>query len=120
MTYLNQGEYFNDFADYDVSITVPSKYKVAATGILISTKDKKNLTEWIFKAENVIDFAWFASPTFRFETLKVDVGRGEPVQLNLYIDSWLNKNWSSAIYYAERALKFYSDWLGPYPYPQMS
>jgi hypothetical protein len=118
--YLNQGEFFNDFADYEVSVSLPQKYVVAATGSLISTEQHHELMQWNFKATNVIDFAWFASPTFRHETLKVDVGRSEPVELNLYIDSWLNKNWKTAVLYAERALKFYSDWLGPYPYPQMS
>ncbi len=120
MPYLNQGEYYNDFADYEVSISVPERYKVAATGVLQSTAQKGKLIEWNFKADNVIDFAWFASPTFRHETLKVDVGLSEPVELNVYIDSWLNTNWKSAVLYAERALKFYSDWIGPYPYPQMS
>jgi len=120
MPYLNQGEFFNDFADYEVVINVPQRFKVAATGTLLSTRQNGDLIEWNFKAENVIDFAWFASPTFRHETLKVDVGRSESVELNVYIDSWLNDNWKSAVLYAERALKFYSDWLGPYPYPQMS
>ncbi len=120
MPYLNQGEYFNDFADYEVKIKVPVRFKVAATGTLVSITQNGDLTEWTFQASNVIDFAWFASPTFRHETLKVDVGGSEPVELNIYIDSWLNDQWKSAILYAERALKFYSDWLGPYPYHQMS
>ena len=120
MPYLNNGEYYNDFADYEVVLTLPNRYKVAATGTLISTKENTETTEFIFQATNVIDFAWFASPTFRHETLKVDVGRSEPVELNMYIDSWSNENWKSAILLAERAVKFYSDWLGPYPYPQIS
>ncbi|MEO6133396.1 MAG: M1 family metallopeptidase, partial [Saprospiraceae bacterium] len=120
MPYLDQGEYYNDFADYEVSISVPPRFKVAATGTLQSSEQNGRLIKWNFQASNVIDFAWFASPTFRHETLKVDVGLKEPVELNVYIDPYGNANWKSAILYAERALKFYSDWLGPYPYPQMS
>ncbi|HZV71202.1 MAG TPA: M1 family metallopeptidase [Saprospiraceae bacterium] len=120
MPYLDQGEYYNDFADYEVSVTVPQRYKVAATGVLQSSQQVKDLIQWNFKATNVLDFAFFASPTFRHETLKVDVGLNEPVELNIYTDAWLNANWKSAVLYGERALKFYSDWLGPYPYPQMS
>lgn len=120
MPYLDQGEYFNDFADYEVSISVPPRYKVAATGVLQSSEQKGDLIQWNFKGSNVIDFAFFASPTFRHETLKVNVGLNEPVELNIFIDPWLNENWKSAVLYGERALKFYSDWLGPYPYPQMS
>ncbi|MFZ1677524.1 MAG: M1 family metallopeptidase, partial [Saprospiraceae bacterium] len=120
MPYLDQGEYYNDFADYEVSISVPQRYKVAATGVLQSTEQKGDLFQWNFQASNVIDFAFFASPTFRHETLKVNVGAKEPVELNIYTDSWNSENWKSAVLYGERALKFYSDWLGPYPYPQMS
>ncbi|MBK9981684.1 MAG: M1 family metallopeptidase [Saprospiraceae bacterium] len=120
MPYLDQGEYYNDFADYEVSITVPQRYKVAATGVLQSSEQKGDLIQWNFKASNVIDFAFFASPTFRHETLKVNVGAEEPVELNIYTDAWNTQDWKSAVLYGERALKFYSDWLGPYPYPQMS
>jgi hypothetical protein len=120
MPYLDQGEYFNDFADYDVMIETPAGYTVAATGITSSTPGPNNKTQWNCKAENVIDFAWFASPTFRHETYLVDAGSSQPVELHLYIDSLGNELWDSASVYAQRALKYYSDWLGPYPYPQMS
>ena len=119
MSYLDQGEYFNDFADYDVTIETPPGYIVASTGIITSTPDS-NKTIWNAKAENVIDFAWFASTTFRHETYLVDVGKDQPVELHLYIDSLGNEVWDSAGMYAQRALKYYSDWLGPYPYPKMS
>ncbi len=120
MPYLDQGEYYNDFADYDVTIETPAGYIVAATGMTSSMPGANSTTQWHCKAENVIDFAWFASPTFRHETYLVDVGSDHPVELHLYIDSLGNEPWDSAAVYAQRALKYYSDWLGPYPYPQMS
>lgn len=120
MPYLDQGEFCNDFADYDVSITTPLGYTVAATGILMNKLEKGSITSWKFKAENVIDFAWFTSPYFRHEKYTVDVGGDHPVELNIYVDSLENQLWKRAGVYAQRALEFYSDWLGPYPYPQMS
>ena len=120
MPYLDQGEYYNDFADYEVTIETPSGYTVAATGVTTSTPSLNNKIQWNCNAENVIDFAWFASPTFRHETYLVDIGSDHPVELHLYIDSLGNEPWDSAAVYAKRALKYYSDWLGPYPYPQMS
>ena len=120
MPYLDQGEYYNDFADYDVTIETPAGYTVATTGITTFTPSTNNTKRWNCKAENVIDFAWFASPTFRHETYLVDVGSEQPVELHLYIDSLGNDIWDSAGVYAQRALKYYSDWLGPYPYPRMS
>lgn len=43
MPYLDQGEYYNDFGNYDVSITVPENYVVAATGELQNANEK----EWL-------------------------------------------------------------------------
>lgn len=40
MPYLEWGEYYNDFGNYDVSITLPSNYVVAATGMLHDTTEK--------------------------------------------------------------------------------
>lgn len=120
MPYLDSGEFFNDFADYDVKISAPAGYTIAATGSLVSAEKINLLKEWHFKAENVIDFAWFGSPYFQHQSKKVNVGGSQEVDLNIYIDPFLNEDWDSALVYASRALKFYSDWLGPYPYPQMS
>ncbi len=43
MPYLDQGEYYSDFGDYKVTITVPKNYVVAATGELQNTEEK----EWL-------------------------------------------------------------------------
>lgn len=120
MPNLELGEYFNDFADYDVQLILPKNYIVGATGVISSTIENDSTTTWHFDAENVIDFAWFTSPDFKKETHLIDVGREEKVTLHLYVHEFENGIWDKASDYAERALKFYSDWLGPYPYPQMS
>jgi len=39
MTYLDQGEFYSEFGNYDVTITVPENYWVAATGVL-QTKEE--------------------------------------------------------------------------------
>ncbi len=41
MPYVDQGEYYNDFGNYKVNITLPDNYKVAATGVLESTEESK-------------------------------------------------------------------------------
>ena len=120
MPYLELGEYFNDFADYRVSLTLPNGYVVAGTGFIDEITETDTATHWQFIAENVIDFAWFASPNFYHTTYDVNVGGAQSVKLNMYIDTLYSEAWKQAHVYAERALQFYSEWLGPYPYPQMS
>jgi hypothetical protein len=44
MPYLDQGEFFSEFADYEVEITVPVAYVVAATGRLLNTSETNWLT----------------------------------------------------------------------------
>ncbi len=43
MPYLDQGEFYSEFGSFDVSITVPENYVVAATGELQNTDEK----EWL-------------------------------------------------------------------------
>lgn len=45
MPYLDQGEFYSDFGNYDVQITLPSNYVVAATGELQNEDEKFRLKE---------------------------------------------------------------------------
>lgn len=40
MPYLDQGEFYAEFGTYDVRITVPDSYKIAATGVLQNTEEQ--------------------------------------------------------------------------------
>ncbi|HPG11570.1 MAG TPA: M1 family peptidase, partial [Chitinophagaceae bacterium] len=51
MPYLDQGEFYSEFGDFTVNITVPENYAVAATGELQNT-DEKN---WLASRAN---FTW--------------------------------------------------------------
>ncbi|MEP7376176.1 MAG: M1 family metallopeptidase [Chitinophagaceae bacterium] len=51
MTYLDQGEFYSEFGNFDVSITVPENYVVAATGELQNAEEK----EWLKKRTS---FTW--------------------------------------------------------------
>jgi hypothetical protein len=51
MTYLDQGEFYSEFGSFDVRITVPKNYVVAATGELQNAEEK----EWL-KTRN--SFSW--------------------------------------------------------------
>lgn len=49
--YLDQGEFYSEYGDFDVSITVPSNYAVAATGELQNADEKA----WLIARKN---FNW--------------------------------------------------------------
>lgn len=58
-------EFYSDFGKYNVNISVPKTFVVAATGSKINEVNLKNNQKTLtFEAENVHDFAWTASPHY--------------------------------------------------------
>jgi len=51
MPYLEQGEFYSEFGDFDVRITIPKNYVVAATGELQNPDEK----QWLLSRNN---FSW--------------------------------------------------------------
>ena len=51
MPYLDQGEFYSEFGNFDVSITLPENYVVAATGDLQNEDEKK----WLLSSSS---FSW--------------------------------------------------------------
>ncbi len=54
MPYLDQGEFYSEFGNYNVDITVPANYVIAATGELQNEEEK----EWLKTRK---DFKWTAT-----------------------------------------------------------
>ena len=151
MSYLDQGEFFSEFGNYNVSITVPKNYVLMATGDLQNEEEleflneKAKLTSQLieenklpvrdsfgrkdmsfpkssvekktlrFIQKNVHDFAWFTDK--RYHVLK-----GEVEVNNRKITSWAlftnneAKLWRRSIEYINDATRYFSKWVGEYPY----
>jgi len=116
MPYLDQGEFYSDFGDYKVAITLPKSYKVAATGKLSSSTVVDTMQTLIFKQDNVHDFAWFASKDYivKHDTLRL---QSKVIDINIYHFPKTEKNWTNGIANLKQAIKTKSEWVGEYPYP---
>lgn len=144
--YLNQGEFYSEFGKFDVSITLPENYFVAATGILQNPEEinniEKNVEEtskvlYFNKAENsfpkssekyktlrftqdsIHDFAWFADK--RFHILKGTVelpDSKKKVTTWVYFTNIEGNLWKNAVNYVNNGVYYYSKWIGEYPYNQ--
>ncbi|GAB4286174.1 MAG: hypothetical protein Kow0068_11750 [Marinilabiliales bacterium] len=144
MPYLDIGEFYSEFGNYEVSITLPDNYIVAATGNLQNEeeikmlesliaktekirdfndidlsfpKSSKNLKTITFKENNIHDFAWFADK--RFLVLKSHVklpNSGKTVNTYAYFTGNEAYLWKDATKYINDAIYYYSKWYGDYPY----
>lgn len=158
MPYLDQGEFYNDFGNYHVHISLPENYKVGATGVLQSVEsaqvslpnniipiedepkkklkpffpkkiktDEDDMTpasskKWVtrhYAAERVTDFAWFADKTFIIKTDTVRLAT-HTIKANCYILPENEELYSNSMRFVKQAVRFYSNELGEYPYPEVN
>lgn len=119
--YHGNSEFYSDFAIYSVSIKVPSRYTVAATGFPTKTATDDGRTKtYQFYADDVHDFAWAASPDFVYAEEKFSTPNIPGMRIKLYMDPahlHLKERYMTA---AKKSLARYSEWFGTYPYQTLS
>ncbi len=114
--YHYSSEFFADFGTYDVSITVPPEYLIAATGHKLEARENPDSTKTlVFRAEDVHDFAWAASPNYRVSKRIVD-----GIELTFYYKSEHEDAAERIMNDAEFALKYYNSSFGKYAYDHLT
>lgn len=117
MPYLDQGEFYSEFGDYQVQLTLPSVYKVAATGEQVSKEDNSDgTTTYTYLQHKVHDFAWFADKTFITESDKLQLPSGKTITVQSFYYPKNAKEWKNSIAMTKRAILTKSKWLGEYPF----
>jgi Peptidase family M1 domain len=116
-------EFFADFGDYDVTLTLPKemKGKVGASGVLKEEADLPgDRVREHFVAEDVHDFAWTCSPRFEVhrETFTHIGLPNVEIVLLLQPDHRSVKN--RYLRAVEEGLAHYGEWYIPYPYPTIT
>ncbi|MCX8103949.1 MAG: M1 family aminopeptidase [Candidatus Bipolaricaulota bacterium] len=101
------GEFYGDFATYDVTLTVPANFVVGCTGVILSETAQGAQKIVTVRAERVRDFAWVAGPFYRVEETKLSTGA-----LLRVLSLGLSMTAVSA-----DAMNFFSERFGPYAYP---
>jgi hypothetical protein len=146
LPYIGAGEFYLEYGDYDVTLTLPAGFLVAATGTVenaaeVWTAEQRARLErartaeervqvvtraeaqangarrtagtktWRFTAPTVRDFAWAASPDFRWDASGWD---GILIQTFYRPGATL---WEEANRMARHSIRFFSEKWGRYPYP---
>ena len=109
-------EFYADFGEYNVQITTPESFIVGATGKLQNEKSDGGGTKtYLYKALDVIDFAWTASPQYLDFS---DKWNNTDIRLLLmpehreFKDRYLKS--------AKEGLEYFTENLGPYPYSTLT
>ena len=149
--YVGQGEFYLEYGDYAVAVTVPAGYIVAATGTLENPRDvltapeisrlaeamtsekvvsvvtaaelksgaarpaKAGMLTWKFRAKNVRDAVWAASPEYQWDATNYKgayaFGYYRPSAADL---------WTESADMARMSIQEYSERWFQYPWPQIS
>ncbi|SDF22455.1 M1 family metallopeptidase [Dyella sp. 333MFSha] len=110
-------EFYADFAEYDVRMTVPKGYVVGAVGEQQGEPvPEGNELTWHFIQGDVHDFAWMAAPGYK--TLDSDWnGPGSPkVRVRVIYPPEYAASAKPVLKATLDSLSYFSDTLGPYPY----
>jgi hypothetical protein len=149
MPYLDQGEFYSEYGRFDVSITVPANYVVAATGNVeqknemqfwekrIPPADSAKASAFIkkidtlyevesntktlrFVEDNIHDFAWFASKKYLVDTATATLPSGKKVACYSYYLPKQYKLYKGSAQYTAKTVEYLSKKVGEYPYQQAS
>lgn len=111
----SNSEFYADFGSYKVEMTVPNGYLIGATGRETARTSDGHRTTFVYEAQDVHDFAWTASRSFReFTTtwkhvkIRALVQEVHAAQGQRHLDAALT------------ALTYFDRWYGTYPYDTLT
>ncbi len=114
-------EFYADYGVYDVNITTPAEYWVGATGLMTGEKVGPGNTKTLhWHAEDVVDFAWTASPHFQVVTGQWKRPSGGLVRLELLMQPEHLSQAGRHLDAAKAALTYFDTFLGKYPFPNLT
>ncbi|MSQ78658.1 MAG: M1 family peptidase [Flavobacteriaceae bacterium] len=114
MPYLDQGEFYSEFGNFNVSIDLPETYVLAATGNLVAESKSKTAGNKIYnyKQLKVHDFAWFADTKFKVDSAFCKLPSGRTVVCLMY---YIKEKDNSKFTLVE-SIEYLSKMVGEYPY----
>ena len=105
-------EFYANFSNYEVDITVPEQFIVGAVGSRTNkTENPDSTVTYKYIANDVVDFAWTASPLF-----KVVEDSWNDVKIMVYLQpehAYLASRHTESV---KAALSYFDKHLGKYPY----
>lgn len=126
-------EFYGIWGDFDVKITIDKSFVLGGTGYLQNPNEighgyedagvkvpepKGNTLTWHFVAPQVHDFMWGADPNYQHD--KILMENGITVHHFFIPGPNTSENWEKLKEYTPKAINFFSEHFGQYPYKQFS
>jgi len=109
-------EFYSNHSVYDVSITLPKEYIVGSGGMLIKESDSEgNKKTLIYRAEDLVDFAWTAWPGY-----SVFTDEWKHIKITLLLPKFREKQVDRQFKAVKNALEYMDERIGPFPYPHLT
>ena len=109
-------EFYSDHSVYDVKVTLPVNYVVGSGGLLLNEKKEgareKTLT---YRAEDIVDFAWTAWPSY-----VVFTDQWKEVKITLLMPAARVIQAKRQLNSVKNALEYMEKNVGPYPWPHLT
>jgi hypothetical protein len=120
--YHADSEFYADFGNYDVKLTVPKDYTVGATGEQQGAPvEKDGMLTHHYVQGDVHDFAWTADKRYARPLLGSWSGAGSPpVSIKVLYAPEYEASAAPSLKAAQDALTYFSKTLGPYPYKTLT
>lgn len=151
--YLGDGEFYLEYGDFDLALTVPSGWLIGATGVLTNPQevltpatlrrlaqarsrtdetvqvvpadergpgratlgDEGSMLTWRFRADDVRDVAFSTSDEYVWDVRTTAAGVEAQALYRPEFESW-----SETARYAAFTIETLSEWIRPYPWPQVT
>ncbi len=114
-------EFFSDYGNYDVRMTVPTEWKVGATGVELGVIDNADGTSTHrYQQDDVHDFVWTTSPDYREVRRRFDHPGLKSVDIRLLYQPEHQGQVDRHFRATEESLKLYGLWFGEYPYGHLT
>lgn len=111
---FNFESFYAEAAAYDVHITAPENYVIAATGELQTVSTSSGTRTWHWATGPVRDFTWCASPHYQTSSILVD-----KVNVTSYHLALHSIGGQRALQIANQCLYIFGSLFGQYPWPSL-
>jgi hypothetical protein len=114
-------EFYSDFSNYNVKISVPEIFLVAGTGNLLkNSKNKDGVNDYLFYGNSIHDFAFCITKNYRHETQNYISSLKDKIEIKIVhknVDDELKQRFVKA---TTNSLKFFEKYIGHYPYKSLT